>query len=759
MREITLYDYQIEQVDFLLRDEVRLGDPRWKIVVSPTSSGKSAVIKSALALRAQRGDDLRAVVLTPQINLERSLLRPERYVVGDERAAFPAEAWAPMREDRDWSWERFVDVGETSGVAIGTHARGALLSTPEDVDLSAVVLVVDEAHHAGQGNKLYRLLAWAHRRGASIWMFTATPERANRRRLVPDAVEPQQYVLPHVELMRRGWPSKISFRTFALGSTPEVVRGDGELVPSDYEIIVNLLQSDERRTYVGVSPGSSVSLAKGLEAALVQAGFDPKEILITTGNDVVTTEEGAIQRADYVERALEERRQRVAVEGWRAAYRVLIDCRRCGEGMDEPTLSRLVVYGVPTSLPAFIQRIGRLMRRKRGPDGRPSWAGFPEAWCDEVEVVMLVPRFDKDRENTTSVLLLTACYFNAPDVARDYMELWEGFCQRLPPRMLQYAMDFQSQLPEELARQRLLVRGLFGVPAHGEDHTTLAQAVDRLHEHLDLPPETPAKLVEGIERAADEPDREVAAQLLQTLLMDVADENPAVLKAMQQAIAEVADLTVDGGTLVESDGGRTVRPALVQAEAERSAFTNALYAKFMEVAREFAEVVVPAREKLAQGLVDGHRGALTADDIEAIGRRLAQERDAVYDLPVGEVRRVLREYTRDTGRLLGDLVGVDEDLSRYVGFVYRQSDLARSIERRWPEFLDLRKAAVLEAHLDDALAPLAGRLPSAAAVEQALGGGSARLAARLRERRWVKSGPNLLAEAIALRLGWRAPTA
>lgn len=749
MRQLTLFDYQIKQVNFLLHGEGR-GDPRWKILVSPTSSGKSAVLKSALALRPS---GLRAVVLTPQINLERSLLRSERYVVGGDRVEFHSDGWSPMREDREWSWEKFAAAAD-GGVALGTHARGVLLPMPEGLSLSSTLLVVDEAHHAGQGNKLYKLLAWAHRHGATIWMVTATPERANQRRLVPETIEPQQHVLPHVELMRRGWPSKILFRTYALGSAPEVIRGDGELVQADYETLIGILRADERRTYVGVSPGSSVNLARGLESELLRAGFSSDEILITTGDDLVTTDTGLMGRAEFVEQALEDRRRRVATEGWRAAYRVLIDCRRCGEGMDEPTLSRLVVYGVPTSLPAFIQRIGRLLRRKRGMDGQPTWAGYPEAWCDEVEVVMLVPRLDRDREDTTNILLLTACYFNAPDVARDYMELWEGYCQRLPPRMLRHAREFQTQLPAEVARQRLLVRGLFGVPAHGETHTTLLQAAQRLHKYLGLHAAAlGSEVAAGLDHLACEPDREVATQLLQTLLTDVADKHPEVLKALQMALAEVTDLPIDGGAIVETEGGQRSAAAVL---TDQRVFVNALYQRFMGVVLEYPNLVVPAGEKLAQGLVDGHRRALTADDIEAIGRRLAQERDAVYDLPVAEIRRVLQSYTRDTGRRLGDLVGVDEDLSRYVGYVYRQSDLARSIERRWPKFLNLSKAVVLDQYLGSGPPTSSGRLPPVREVLQALKGTSVTLAARLRNRRWSRTTPNLLAEAIAVHLGWRS---
>ena len=101
-------------------------------------------------------------------------------------------------------------------------------------------------------------------------------------------------------------------------------------------------------------------------------------------------------------------------------------------------------------------------------------------------------------------------------------------------------------------------------------------------------------------------------------------------------------------------------------------------------------------------------------------------------------------------------MGVDEDLSRYVGYVFRQSDLARSIERRWPEFLNLAKVVVLDQYLTDGV-PLAGRMPPAHEVERILKGTSVTLAARLRDRRWNRTkAPNLLAEAIALRLGWRS---
>lgn len=718
-RILKLYAYQDQQVEFLLGPTSKLEDPRWRMLVGPTSSGKSAVIKTAVRLAIARGLFSTALVLTSRRSLEESLKRSEVYErESGEVVEFPADLWTELRNGNSAvAWNPGV-------TGIWTQQGAVRIAQDDTTSLSHAVVIVDEAHHHGAGTELYRWLVRAWERGATIWSFTGTPERNDGLPLCP--VDPDVTVLAQTTLMRLGWPKRVVFTTLRMRS-PADQRARGELLDSDYEALVSVLTESTRRTLVAVTPGNSVMLAENLERNLRAAGVKDR-ILITTGTDTVESELGSLPRAIYVERVLEADRKLLDEGRVDETLRYMIDCRRCVEGMDAPGLSRLVSYGVPTSLQALIQRLGRLMRRK---DQIP---GFDPEHRDTVEVIFAVPETADDaraRAAAVAQLIQIACYLNAPDVSHDYMEFWNDIVrnQRLPPYALQ-AMRERERLPEETALLNRRVLEL-GVPGYGRRALNFEDLLGNVEKHAESPEE--------------------ALSLLERMLQYGAEAEPAILDKMKTALHDAYQIPILPGTPEDRD-----RVAAL--------YNNALFERFKAIAQEYADLVVPIERRMLRGL----EGALTPELIEKIGRDMAQARDAVYDKSIDEIADIIDGFKAKHGRNVGEARGVDDDLSEFVGFVYSLSDLERSIRRQWPG-MDIAKLVVIHrAHgLRGVVDPFALRnswpkgypAPDAARVKILLGQGASALATEIARTKArdvrVLAGQSAVCLAIAAYYGWR----
>lgn len=627
----SLYEYQEKQINQLLNSPTR-----WVRMVGPTGSGKSAVMQCAQVLAVESGKFSKAVTLVPAIVIEEAFCRAESYSFSDGTVIeTPAQTWVRARNvGLDFeSPEKFV---------IATHNKAARLDKP-DIDFKSMLFVVDEAHHHGEGTALYDFLVWVHDRGASVWDFTATPERSNRARLNPPDVELTVHVLSQVQLMRMGWPKKVRLNTVRM-STPVRERAAGKLLAQDYETLVRLIKETDRQTLVCVTPGYSVLLAKELEEELTRTGYDKNKILIATGDDFVGTE----SRSSYVDNRIAEDKALLEAGRWREITSCVIDCRRCAEGVDMPALSRVIQYGVPTSLVLVIQRIGRTLRRK---DNIP---GFPKDWAESVEFIAAVPDSGDDFEakrRATEQFVQIACYLNSPDTAYDYMILWDDIIkgQRLPPRSARKVQALVERTPDDAVRIRKVLLEL-GVSVRGGPAPTLNVINERIRRYVE-------KNVDG----TTEEQIEEALVLLDEVIPLAAQVEPKVLDRFRSVTSAAL-----GGVSRDS--------------AEDSTICRKLLESYEQVCREFAHLVVPIQSQFFNGLT----GILGPDEIENIGQRLVTCRDAVFDIEFDEIIRIINTFKKSKGRAPGTLTNVDDELTEYVGFKYFSSDLNRSIARRWP---------------------------------------------------------------------------
>ena len=199
-----------------------------------------------------------------------------------------------------------------------------------------------------------------------------------------------------------------------------------------------------------------------------------------------------------------------------------------------------------------------------------------------------------------------------------------------------------------------------------------------------------------------------------------------------------------------------------ERKAVAATYSNALLARFKQIAETHGDVCVPIKSKL----LDGVGGVLTADTIEQIGREMAQARDAVKDLTVEKIADVITRFRAARGRPIGTVSGVVDDLSEFVEAIYTAKDLDRSIRRQWPgmdmhSMSVLNRANALVGTVDQkALAAAWGQHPAISIwdTERIIKQGAGGIQVQIERKRPFEhhlNGESEICLAIACKYGWR----
>ena len=654
---MELYEHQEEGLELFLRER---GHGKWVQLVQPTASGKTAVVQVAVYLAVEKRQFRLALIATPFEAIEDAFAMRDAEVaqggtgeVGDEtlaqvtietkagRVTIPTSFWNRLRgQDKPASEELAL-------VMAGRGERGAYVTThtllagwgkstlPKQLD--DCLLVIDEAHHLGFGHvdgdkdtQLYTFAAEWLARGGTLWTVTATPFRADRQRISPAEVDTLTF--EYSELASRGiLPKNIRLRTVGI---PTDNRPVNLLLDSDYAHIAKLVQQEGRIALLRVPAGGEGGIsvrADGFTTAFQRLGYTAQEILDSTGEE----------NAKEVRARLSEERVLGKAGYAKLTAKVYLSCRRLGEGVDTPSVGHVVFVGVPMSLNAILQTIGRGTRAKHGiPD-------YPEDWVDEVLVTMVVPRLpltpegevaEKAVRQQVERFLHIACALECNDAILDFHRHWVKVSQRL--RLPPVTRAFKGRHVDKMADARLV-----GVKA-----ASYLRALDEVQAP------TLGAVREVIDRWAEaetfDEGGDSAVAALDELVQLTASTNPTLAQGYKEALNTVGDSL-----------------AAVRAGQEEGVILP-------------RQVYVDLLRKALDKLVDTHRDLVTAVDLDigrtltgvltpermrTIAREMGEARDRAYYLTDLEVvEKVILPYKAMYGRLPSLTLG-QQDVSSFVG--------------------------------------------------------------------------------------------
>ncbi len=641
-----LWKHQNEAIDYLRRSVQ--GPLRWGAVVIPTAGGKTRILQGAIhCLLRDLPGAMGVLVGTPMIHIEGAFTEDTTFVYAPHGGAQRTIDWAA----KDWNRIRvgasatanlraFLSVtpGITSGkgVAITTHAQLARFPLDDlPPHLAGMVLVIDEGHHNGEEETCLHDLAMAWwRRGGAVITATATPNRTDRRRIGIDAVVSYTRSYMAVAAIAR-LPQRITLRTLQLDG----VRTDGRLVDSDFAHIATYIADTGRPTVLRIQPGAASATAAKFIDALVLAGIPRTAILNAVGED-----EGPAVCA-----ALTAERRTCATGTYTdLTYRVLIACRRLGEGADWPPCSHVVSVGESDVLLPVVQLLGRGARRK--------WdiAGYPEAWCDEILFTAFVPEWPVDSPAETAQvqrMMLLACALDCHEVVYDYMRFWSDLVVnfRLPPtkRTFRPALERLGETDIETDADAKLV----GLSA--------AAVLEDIYGR-------PAKLSEVVGLVRRWRGR-AGTRVLFALLARLGTTNPEVHADVHEQMRAMLD-----------DIGARLHAEEVREDDLPQVYEDLLSARFAALAEKYADLACPIDVQIARGLT----GTLTPTRVRRIVRGMVADRDAIFDFrDVDIVRKIIEPFKTKYGR--GPTVASGEqDVSPFVGFCCDLTDVDRSLRRR-----------------------------------------------------------------------------
>jgi superfamily II DNA or RNA helicase len=349
----------------------------------PTGAGKTLIICAAVA-RLLRSGITHAVIAAPQLHVEHTFAEHgvTAAAVGGDRIELPADLIRSLdARQRTEAVLRYLG-RKSPGYAVAcTHQT--LIQVMADrlpPALKNCLLVIDEAHHAPSEGLGAFVAAW-RKRGGRLLFATATPYRQDW----------EPVVLERMKLFRRSLaehmqdgdgefaPRELVNEMVALDAGRDVIAAEfaGEEMPPGRvqdllvaQMVAKWLADGRPRTIVRVPPlaGGSATLVRKLVKGFRAAGA--REVYDATG---VSKE----RQRDFLQ-FLQEQRQ----AGYEATADVVIGIQRVVEGTDWPVCSNVYLIGLPGSLQAVVQALGRAMRKK-GND-------HPKAFRSKAKIVFFV---------------------------------------------------------------------------------------------------------------------------------------------------------------------------------------------------------------------------------------------------------------------------------------------------------------------------------------------------------------------------------
>ena len=378
---ITLRPYQVKKID----DAVRYLKSGENILFEePTGSGKT--LQGTTTLRLLLGTTLtHAIIAAPQKHIEQGFhgSREIRWPDRDQTIDVPVD-FVRTAAGRSRAILEYLETPKPGYVLSCTHAaltallRGVGLTE----DLTRVGLFVDESHHAAADGLGNVVAEWVQR-GGRLMYATATPYgRADGRNPIFDGM--RRLRRSQAEHMEEGYaPRKLQNAIVTFGHGKITARQfTGEEVTSNQKQqrelarkMVGQWEEDGRpKLIVRIPPmvGGCRTLIKTL---FKEFGRVKARVCDLTGV-------GADRQEECLRTLASE--QKLPYE--KSNYDVMIGCMRVVEGTDWPVCSHVYCLGIPGSIGAVIQLIGRATRLKTarhpGATSPRSSSSFPETVTD-----------------------------------------------------------------------------------------------------------------------------------------------------------------------------------------------------------------------------------------------------------------------------------------------------------------------------------------------------------------------------------------
>lgn len=373
--DVTLYGYQAVKIDSALR---HICAGRDVILEEPTGSGKTlqgiVILVLSMAIRRVLSH---AIVIAPQRQIEEGFLgRNGSMIRWPDGAARSRPIRIPdgfVRAARDGDRGSVQEIlaylanPDPGYVMATTHgAMTYLLRHHRDqlpASLARMMLFVDEAHHAPAKGLSAFADEWAAR-GGRIAYATATPYRANGVAVRREGMVSLRRC--QAEHMEEGYaPARVANEIVAYGRKGDKVTGgefSGEVLTKNRSrqseiagaMVSKWIEDGRPKLIVRVPPAKGGS---GPLVALLLKHFH------RAGARVLSLAGVGRNRQQQVIEALREEQARDGFAG--SQYDVMIGVQRVTEGTDWPVCSHVYCLGIPGSLGAVIQLLGRAMRKKQ----------------------------------------------------------------------------------------------------------------------------------------------------------------------------------------------------------------------------------------------------------------------------------------------------------------------------------------------------------------------------------------------------------
>ncbi len=401
METVKLRKYQARLIESYNPAENTLLD-------QPTGSGKTLAIVTIVGRLLS--DETRLfrniLIAAPQEQIEESFVHrsyksvsfPDGQVVLTPDSLFQAARRHSNRSIR--GIKSYLEQPQPFALVTTHSALSQFHHLPDDC--SAMLLVLDEAHH-GPAKRLGEFIRkWLERNGRLL-LATATPYRSDGKEVLPPKITVLRRTLAS-HMLEHYAPSHLETSIVTIpkqGTKLTTAQFLGDEAPDlayVKTIVAEFIQTWERdgrpKTIVRVPPirGGANHLIKSLTNAFLKAGA---RVLNATGTE-----------SDDKNRVLESLRSERNLTHENSEIDVIIGIQRVVEGTDWPHCSTVYCLGLPGSIPTVVQLMGRATRKKP--------KSYPERHRDKTTIRFLTPVGDRSvftklsREQSRHTLLLCA---------------------------------------------------------------------------------------------------------------------------------------------------------------------------------------------------------------------------------------------------------------------------------------------------------------------------------------------------------------
>lgn len=423
MRTIVLYPYQYLDVDELI-GFYRAGSPHVALLYC-TGAGKTV---TSLSLVARLMGDAwipfnpritHTLVAAPTLIIKEAF---DQACVCDRDRAYST----PIVEDLGGldDWQQFLAYPTYDHIKRTTHVRLSQLVEYIKEDIARnKLLVIDEAHHTGEGKSFTAFRdAWLAA-GGLVLSLTATPERADDLQAIPDDV-PRRARSMTSQMEAKLAPERLQ-SDIVLVAGEATTDKDTAMQPLDpnevgLSMSCHWVRDHKPKSILrlkGIGEASKhrrmlLALARSVRAqggrVFVASETHQKDPELDAMNrevlDFVRSKTGYIGAGDINEiLSYEDSLSRYE----ESSVDVILGMQSVLEGLNWQICSHTYFVGVPMHLLALVQGIGRAMRNRR------SFETYPETWRLDSKVVMLASAETHLAEEAhKKQMLVVACYLS-----------------------------------------------------------------------------------------------------------------------------------------------------------------------------------------------------------------------------------------------------------------------------------------------------------------------------------------------------------